>query len=102
MSKGLDYRTDSHYIRLYVGELGYTLKNNVVMRWDDINWTTMGGDGNYLVGTYAHGAPTGSATGHMIGVVVAGGRVTTTHDQQNLTKPYFEAGRVHVRYIFKM
>jgi hypothetical protein len=98
----IDYRTDSHYIRFYVGTLHYRLRNNVAMRWEDIDWATMGGDGNYLVSTYPYGAPMGNATGHMIGVVVNGGAAQTIHDQQQLTEPRLDTGTVHVRYIFRM
>jgi len=98
----IDYRTDSHYIRLYVGELHYRLKNNQVINWNNVNWNTLGGDGNYLVSTYPNGAPVGNVTGHMVGVVIHGGAVQTIHDRQNLTAPRLAGGNVFVRYIFKM
>ncbi|MDB4948079.1 MAG: hypothetical protein JWM27_728 [Gemmatimonadetes bacterium] len=98
---GLDYRTDSHYVRVYVGILGYTLVNNAVIAWDAIPWEELG-DGNYLVGTYPNGQPQGGETGHMIGAVVAGGAVTAVHDQQGLTEPYLDGHNVYARYIFRM
>jgi hypothetical protein len=98
----IDYRTDSHYIRLYVGILHYRLKNNVVVPWNQIDWVSMGGDGRYLVSTYPHGLPPGNGTGHMIGVVINGGVVQTIHDRQQLTEPHLGGGGVVVRYIFRM
>jgi hypothetical protein len=98
----IDYRTDSHYIRLYVEQLGYQMVNNDVVAWTSIDWKKLGGDGRYLAGTYPGGSPGGSEVGHMIGVVVSGGKVTTVHDQQGLTKPHLAGGNVHARYIFKL
>jgi hypothetical protein len=98
----LDYRTDSHYIRLYVETLGYTLVHNTVAAWNAIDWNALGGDGNYLVSSYPNGQPVGGEVGHMIGVVIAGGVPHTIHDQQQLTEPYLAGGNVHARYIFRM
>ncbi len=102
---GIDYRTDSHIIRLYVGVLGYSLVNNRVSAWNGIPWGKLG-NGSYLVSSCPTGAPSGSQVGHMVGAVVQGGNISAVHDQQNLTASQldedFKGGNVYVRYIYKM
>ncbi len=102
---GIDYRTDSHIIRLYVRALGYSLVHNRVNAWNDIPWGELG-NGNYLVSSYPAGAPAGAQVGHMVGVVVQGGNIIAVHDQQNLTASqldgHFEGGNVYAHYIYKM
>jgi hypothetical protein len=90
-------------MRLYVHELHYSLVNNKVVTMDHINWANLGGDGNYLVSAY-FGIPHGSQIGHMIGVVIAHGTITTIHDQQDVIRHTLEAHPNHVsaRYIYKM
>lgn len=101
----IDYRTDSHIIRLYVGVLGYSLVHNRVSAWNDIPWEELG-NGNYLISSYPAGAPAGAQVGHMVGAVVQGGNISAVHDQQNLTASQldedFEGDNVYVRYIYKM
>lgn len=97
----LDYRTDSDIIRIYVGQLGYSLVNNATVRMNNVNWAELGGDGNYLVASYV-GMPAG--VGHMIGVVINHGAIQTVHDRQNLTALTLNnnpAG-VSARYIYRI
>lgn len=99
--QGLDYRTDSDIIRIYVGHLGYSLVNNTTVTMNNVNWEELGGDGDYLVAAYV-GMPAG--VGHMIGVVINHGAIQTVHDRQNLIAPTLNnnpAG-VSARYIYRI
>lgn len=97
----LDYRTDSDIVRIYVGQLGYSLVNNKTVTMDNVDWVGLGGDGHYLVASYV-GMPAG--VGHMIGVVINEGAIQNIYDRQNLTAPTLNenpAG-VSARYIYKI
>lgn len=89
-AKGLDYRSDSEYIKL-LGALKYTLVQNTPQTYNTIDWSAGHlGNGQYFLAT-------GSADiGHAIGVTVSGGAVTTVHDRQSL-----HTDTETVKYIFK-
>jgi hypothetical protein len=97
----LDYRTDSDIIRIYVGQLGYSLVNNATVTMNNVDWAALGGDGDYLLTSYI-GMPAG--VGHMIGVVINNGVIHAIHDRQNLTAPTLNANPagVSARYIYRI
>jgi hypothetical protein len=101
--QGLDYRTDSDIIRIYVEHLDYSFVSNKLTAINAVDWNSLGGDGNYLLNSYV-GIPSGTAVGHMIGVVINNGAITQIHDQQNLSAPTMNnnPGNVYTRYIFRM
>lgn len=87
--KGLDYRNDNEYIKI-LGKLGYSLKHNSPMRYDQMDWAGLG-DGDYFLGTQGDGG-----IGHAYGVRIHGGAVTQIFDRQGL----HQAGD-QVAYAFK-
>jgi hypothetical protein len=101
---GIDYRTDSQYLRIYTS-LGFELKANKPTTWDKIDWASLG-NGKYAASTYPTGYSS-SAVGHMIAVIVTDdGATLDIRDVQNLTKPKLvggskDPGSVGVTYIFK-
>jgi len=99
VSKGLDYRTDSDYLKLYVNMLNLTLVHSRLVAWTAVPWDELGGDGDYLVATYGT-APGPTSIGHMVGVRVAEG-APTVYDHQDLTKPTLDGGGGYARYVFR-
>lgn len=103
-SAGIDYRTDSQYIKIYTS-LGFTLISNTPTTWDKIDWKA-NGNGKYAVSSFPTGYSS-SAVGHMIAVIVSdGGDTLDIRDVQNLTRPKLVGGSadpsaVGVSYIFK-
>ncbi len=103
VNQGLDYRTDSDYLNLYVNHYGLTLEHSGVMGWGAINWANLGGAGDYLCVTYINN-PAPGAVGHMVGVRVTanahGGFNEQIFDQQGITAGTLNAGNGFVKYIF--
>jgi len=100
LNQGLDYRTDSDYLQLYIGRYGLRLVHSGLTPWGNVNWPTLGA-GNYVMTSYA-AQPGANTVGHMVAVRVNAQFVPEVMDQQGLTKPTLDAGNGFIKYIFRV
>ena len=54
VGQGIDYRTDSDYLRLYVQHYNLQLIHSGPVAWNAVPWVNLGGAGDYLATTYVN------------------------------------------------